>query len=283
MVLGIGGSSFLNSQRNISASGSRLEDIFAKLSSGKRINKAADDAAGLAIATKLNADITSAEQAQRNINDAAAMTRVAEGGLSEISDMLARGKELAIQASSGTLNDQQRAAVNNEIAGIKTEIDRISSTTEFNGQKVLDGTMAPGAATQVTVQAGVNSSAGNQISMNVVNPSDTQALGVATVDVSTQQGAQNALAAFDSAIGKVSETRANIGSLQNRFDSAASNIGVYRENLQAASSNIQDLDYAQGTSELSRNQVLNQAATSVLKQGLAAHKASIGSLLNIRG
>jgi flagellin len=283
MVLGIGGSGFLNSQRNISASGSKLEDIFAKLSSGKRINKAADDAAGLAIATKLNADITAAEQAQRNIGDAAAMTRVAEGGLSEISDMLARGKELAIQASSGTLNDQQRAAVNNEIAGIKTEINRISGTTEFNGQKALDGTMAPGAPTQVTVQAGVNSSAGNQINMNVVNPSDTQALGVATVDVSTQKGAQDALAAFDSAIGKVSETRANIGSLQNRFDSAASNIGVYRENLQAAVSNIQDQDYAQGTSELSRNQVLNQAATSVLKQGLAAHKASIGSLLNIRG
>lgn len=283
MPIRIGDSSILTGQRNISSSTSRLSDNFAKLASGKRITRAADDAAGLAIAEKLNADIRSAEQAQRNISDAAAMTRVAEGGLSEISSMLARGRELATQASSGTLNDQQRTAVNNEIEGIKKEIDRISGTTEFNGQKVLDGSMAPGAPTQVNVQAGVKSEAGNQINMNVVNQSDTQALGVDTVDVSTQQGAQDALAAFDNAIGKVTESRANIGSLQNRFDSAASNIGVYRENLQAASSNIQDLDYAQGTSDLSRNQVLNQAATSVLRQGLATQQASIGALLNIRG
>lgn len=283
MPIRIGDSSILTGQRNISASTSRLADNFAKLASGKRITRAADDAAGLAIAEKLNADIRSAEQAQRNIGDAAAMTRVAEGGLSEISDMLSRGRELAIQASSGTLNDQQRTAVNNEIKGIKKEIDRISGTTEFNGQKTLDGSMAPGAPTQVNVQAGVKSEAGNQINMNVVNASDTQALGVDTVDVSTQQGAQDALAAFDNAIGKVTESRANIGSLQNRFDSAASNIGVYRENLQAASSNIQDLDYAQGTSDLSRNQVLNQAATSVLRQGLSTQQASIGALLNIRG
>ncbi|MBF0634517.1 MAG: flagellin FliC [Nitrospinae bacterium] len=267
----------------MASSTSRLSENFAKLASGKRITRAADDAAGLAIAEKLNSDIRSAEQAQRNIGDAAAMTRVAEGGLSEISDMLSRGRELAIQASSGTLNDQQRAAVNNEIEGIKKEIDRISGTTEFNGQKVLDGSMAPGAATQVNVQAGVKSGPGDQINMNVVNQSDTQALGVDAVDVSTQQGAQNALAAFDNAIGKVSETRANIGSLQNRFDSAASNLGVYTENLQAASSNIQDLDYAAGTSELSRNQVLNQAATSLLRQGLSTQQASVGALLNIRG
>lgn len=283
MPIRIGDSSILTGQRNIGSSTSRLSENFAKLASGKRITRAADDAAGLAIAEKLNSDIRSAEQAQRNIGDAAAMTRVAEGGLSEISDMLSRGRELAIQASSGTLNDQQRAAVNNEIEGIKKEIDRISGTTEFNGQKVLDGSMAPGAATQVNVQAGVKSGPGDQINMNVVNASDTQTLGVDAVDVSTQQGAQDALAAFDNAIGKVSETRANIGSLQNRFDSAASNLGVYSENLQAASSNIQDLDYAAGTSELSRNQVLNQAATSVLRQGLSTQQASIGALLNIRG
>jgi len=283
MVLGIGGSSFLNSQRNINASGSRLADSFAKLSSGKRINTAADDAAGLAIATKLNSDMTAANQAQNNITDASSMTRVAEGGLSQISDMLSRGKELAVQASNGTLNNQQRATIQNEISGIQQEINRISSTTEFNGQKLLDGTMAPNAPTKVEVQAGVQNTPNDRISMNVVNQANSQALGVATVDVSTQQGAQNAMAAFDNAISKVSDTRSSIGALQNRFDKAASNIGVYRENMQAAVSNIQDMDYAQGTSDLSRNQILNQAATSVLKQGLATQQSTIGALLNIRG
>lgn len=283
MPIRIGESSILAGQRNISASGLRLADNFAKLGSGKRITSASDDAAGLAIAEKLNADTRSADQAQRNIGDAAAMTRVAEGGLSEISSMLARGRELAVQASSGTINAQQRATIQNEINGIQKEIDRISTTTEFNGQKLLDGAMAPGSPTQVAVQAGVQNTPDDRISMNVVNPTDTQALGVATVDVSTQQGAQDALAAFDTAIAKVSDTRSNIGALQNRFDNAASNIAVYRENIQAAASNIQDLDYAQATSDMSRNQVLNQAATSMLKQGLTTQQASIGALLNIRG
>lgn len=283
MSIRINDSSLLTGQRNISSSSSKLGNSFAQLSSGKRINSAADDAAGLAIAEKLNSDTRSADQAQRNINDASSMARVAEGGLSQISDMLARGKELAVQASNGTLNSQQRATVQNEINGIQKEIDRISSTSEFNGQKLLDGTMAPGAPTQVAVQAGVQSTPNDQISMNVVDQTNSQTLGVSTVDVSTQQGAQNALAAFDTAIAKVSDTRSNVGALQNRFDNAASNIGVYRENMQAAASNIQDLDYAKGASDLTRNQVLNQAATSVLKQGMAAQQASIGALLNIRG
>lgn len=282
MPVRIGDSSILAGQRNITASNKRLGDNFAKLASGKRITKASDDAAGLAIAEQLNADIRAADQAQRNITDATAMTRVAEGGLSEISGMLARGRELSVQAANGTLTNEQRSAINNEITGIQEEIDRISTTTEFNGQKLLDGTLAPNAP-QVPVQAGVQSTANDQISMNVVNQTNAQTLGIANVDVSTQQGAQEALAAFDNAISQVSDTRSNIGSLQNRFDSAAANIGVFRENLQAASSNIQDLDYAQGTSDLTRNQVLNQAATSVLKQGLASQKASIGALLNIKG
>lgn len=282
MPVRIGDSSILAGQRNISVSNKRLADNFAKLASGKRITKASDDAAGLAIAEQLNADIRAADQAQRNITDATAMTRVAEGGLSEISGMLARGRELSVQAANGTLTNEQRSAINNEITGIQEEIDRISTTTEFNGQKLLDGTLAPNAP-QVPVQAGVQSTANDQISMNVVNQTNAQTLGIANVDVSTQQGAQEALAAFDNAISQVSDTRSNIGSLQNRFDSAAANIGVFRENLQAASSNIQDLDYAQGTSDLTRNQALNQAATSVLKQGLASQKASIGALLNIKG
>lgn len=282
MPMRIGDSSALAGQRNIGVSNKRLTDSFAKLASGKRITKASDDAAGLAISEQLNADIRSAEQAQRNITDATAMTRVAEGGLSQISDMLARGRELSVQAANGTLTNEQRTAINNEITGIQAEIDRISATTEFNGQKLLDGTLAPNAP-QVAVQAGVQNTANDQININVVNQTNAQTLGIAAIDVSTQQGAQNALAAFDTAINQVSQTRSNIGALQNRFDSAAANIGVFRENLQAASSNIQDLDYAQGTSDLTRNQVLNQAATSVLKQGLGAQKASIGALLNIRG
>ncbi|MBI4666666.1 MAG: flagellin FliC [Nitrospinae bacterium] len=283
MPISINNSFTTSAQRNIASSGSRLADSLSKLASGKRINKAADDAAGLAIAEQLNADIASAEQAQRNISDGMSMTRVAEGALGEVSDMLTRGRELAVQAASGTLNSEQRALLNNEISAIKSEIDRVAGTTEFNGQKLLSGELAPGAATQVNVQAGINSTPADQINLNVVDQADTGALGVSGVDISTQQGARDALAAFDTAIQNVTESRANIGSLQNRFDSAASNLGVYKENLVAANSNISDLDYAQGVSDMNRNNVLNQAATSALKQGTKIQAGAIGSLLNIKG
>jgi len=268
--------------RNIGISTNRLGENLAKLSSGRKINKASDNAAALAIAEQLSADIRSAEQAQRNLSDGAAVTRVAEGGLSQISDLLARGRELSIQAANGTLSDEQRATLNREITAIKEEIDRTANVTEFNGQKLLNGELAPGAPTELSVQAGIQNTPSDRISLNVIEDSGAAALGIDGVDISTQQGARDALSAFDSAIQKVSQNRANIGSLQNRFDTAASNLAVSRENLTAAESTIRDLDYAKEASSFQRNQVLTQAAVSVLRQGQQSQAGIVGSLLNIR-
>lgn len=268
--------------RNVGQAYGALGQNLGRLASGMRINRAADDAAGLAISEQLIADIRSAEQAQRNIIDGTALTRVAEGGLSEISDLLARGRELAVQASTGTLNDEQRALLNQEVNAIQEEINRITNVTEFNGQRLLSGDLAPGAATQVNIQAGFQNTEADRVNLNVVETTDTATLGIAGVDISTQQGAQNALAAFDNAIAQVTQNRANIGAVQNRLQAAAANIGVQRENFIGANNAIRGLDYAQESSALARNQILAQAATGVLRQGQQSQAGIIGSLLNIR-
>lgn len=275
--------SALIAQRNTGMSAARLGENLAKIASGQRINRAADDAAGLAIVEQLEADIRSANQAQRNISDARSLARTAEGGLSEISDLLARGRELSVQAATGTLSDEQRATLNTEITAIKDEINRITNVTEFNGQKLLSGDLAPGAAQELEVQAGVQNTPSDRISLNVVEETSTAALGVDTVDISTQQGASDALASFDSAIATVNSNRASIGALQNRLDASASNLAVSTENLTAAKSAIQDLDYASETSDLTRNQILTQAGIQSLTQSLGAQQNLIGSLLNVRG
>jgi flagellin len=283
MPISVNNSYSLTGQRNINTALNRLGGNLAKLSSGKGINQASDNAAGLAIAEQLAADIRSAAQAERNVYDSSALARVAEGATSEIGDLLARGRELSIQASNGTLNDKQRATLQKEVDSIKQEIDRISGVTEFNGQKLLNGDLAPGAATQVATQAGIQDTANDRLSLNVIEATDTATLGVDTVDISTQAGANNALASFDAAIQKVAQTRGEIGGLQNRLDSAARNLGVFKEGLSAAENQIRGLDYAQETSAFGRNQVQGQAATSVLSQANRAQSSIIGSLLNIKG
>lgn len=275
--------SALISSRHTGVNISKLGENMAKLSSGKAINKASDGAAALAIIEALEADVRSAGQAQRNISDGASLTKVAEGGLSEISDLLSRGRELSIQAANGTLSDSQRSTINREVTAIKDEIDRISGTTEFNGQQLLDGSFASGSSNQVSVQAGYQATSADRISLNEIDDSSSAALGVDGVDVSTQQGARDALAAFDSAIESVASNRAGIGSLQNRLDAAASNLSVTTENLTAAQSTLQDLDYAAEISDSQRNQILVQAGVQSLTQGLQIQSSLIGSLLNVRG
>jgi flagellin len=197
--------------------------------------------------------------------------------------LLSRGRELSIQAANGTLSDDQRATLNEEIGSIKQEINRITEVTEFNGQKLIDGSLDPGSSNQVSVQAGIQNSASDRISLNEIENSDAAALGVDGVDISTQQGARDALDSFDSAISQVSANRASIGTLQNRLDSAASNLSVTRENIAAAKSAIGDLDYASEISDFQRNQILQQAGVQGLVQGLSSSSSSIGSLLNITG
>lgn len=281
--LGANSLSAITATRLLGATSSKLGDSLIKLASGKAINKASDGAAALAIIEALEADLRSANQAQRNISDGASLTRVAEGGLSEISDLLSRGRELSIQAANGTLNDSQRATINREVTAIKEEINRISGTTEFNGQKLLDGSLAPGSSNQVSVQAGFQNTPSDRISLNKIENSNTTTLGVDDVDISTQQGARDAIDSFDTAIQTVTTTRTDIGSLQNRLDVSAQNLSVTRENLAAAKSTLQDLDFAAETSEAAKNQIMLQAGIASLTQGLQIQSSLIGSLLNIRG
>ncbi len=282
MAINLGSSFGLSARNNINKTSSRLGANLAKLSSGKAINKASDNAAGLAIVEKLSAELASANQAQRNLTDGRALTRVAEGSLDQISGLLARGKELSIQAANGTLNDSQRATLQNEITSIQQEIDRVSGVSEFNGQKLLDGSLAPGSSNQVDIQAGTGSTSNDRININVIDNTDAASLGVDTADISTQAGAFNAISSFDTAINTLSDTRSKIGALENRFDSAANNLAKTRESLSSAVSQIQGLDFASELSSFSANKTLSQASISVLKQGLSAQAGIVGSLLNIR-
>ncbi|VAX25068.1 hypothetical protein MNBD_NITROSPINAE03-717 [hydrothermal vent metagenome] len=275
--------SAITANRQIGANNAKLGENLAKMASGKAINKASDGAAALSIIQALESDLKSANQAQRNISDGASLTRVAEGGLNEISSLLSRGRELSVQAANGTLSDSQRATINNEVTAIKEEINRITGTTEFNGQKLLDGSMAPGSSNQVSVQAGFQNTPADSISLNQIDSATTASLGVDSVDVSTQQGARDALASFDSAIQTVANNRASVGSLQNRLDTAAQNLSVTRENLASAKSTLQSLDYASETSDATKNQVMVQAGIQSLTQGLQTQSSLIGSLLNTRG
>ncbi|VAX25107.1 hypothetical protein MNBD_NITROSPINAE04-377 [hydrothermal vent metagenome] len=275
--------SAITANRQIGANNAKLGANLAKISSGKAINKASDGAAALSIIQALESDLKSANQAQRNISDGASLTRVAEGGLNEISSLLSRGRELSVQAANGTLSDSQRATLNNEVTAIKEEINRITGTTEFNGQKLLDGSLAPGSSNQVSVQAGIQNTPADSISLNQIDSSTTSSLGVDSVDISSQQGARDALASFDSAIQTVATNRANIGSLQNRLDSSAQNLSVTRENLASAKSTLQSLDYASETADAKKNQVMVQAGIASLTQGLQTQSSLIGSLLNTQG
>ncbi len=268
-------STLLQTGRNQNALGNSLN----ALSSGLRINRAADDAAGLAIANQLNAEQVSLSQSQRNVLDSNSALGIAEGGLSGISDILSRGRALAVQASNAFLNPQQRQAIQAEFSNLRDELNNISASTSFNGKNLLDGTFAPGAAPQ-NVQAGTGNSPGDTISLNVIPQTDATSLGLAGVDLSTVQGAQSALTSFDSAIQSVSATRGDIGALQNRLGTTLSNLAVSEENVTAAKSRIQDLDFAKGISDFQRQNILSQAGYNALGKGLSTSQQNIGRLLN---
>ncbi|MDH5542099.1 MAG: flagellin [Nitrospinota bacterium] len=257
-----------------------LSENFNKLSSGRRINKAADDAAGLSVAEMMSSRVRGLDQAVRNVSEGSAMLRTAEGGLSQISDMLIRGKELAVQASNGTLSPQQRETINNEFSQIMQEIDRTAGNTEFNGQKLLTGEMGTGAVQQMAIQAGADGGESNRIGVATVEPATTQSMGLSGANLDNPQNARVAMNALDSAIGQVSQSRANIGALGNRLDSTISNLAVNRENLAAAEGQIRGLDYAEETSSLARNEALFGAGIKTLQEVLKSQQTLIGSLLN---
>lgn len=253
----------INAQRNLTGSQYNIQNSLAKLSSGSRINKAADDAAGLAISENLKGQIRSTRQANRNANDGISMVQVAEGGLNEIGNIITRMRELGIQAASDTIGDDERGFINKEIQQLKDEAQRISSVTKWGSTKLLDGT-TPVFDFQVGI---FNNDAEDRISFDASeNVATLDALGLAGLDYATKEGAQTALEALDAAQLDVNGMRSNLGALQNRLMSTVNNLGVAEENLSAANSRIRDTDVAESSSELTRNNIMLQASTATLAQ-----------------
>ena len=251
----------LNAQRNLGVSSSQLEGSVARLSSGLRITRAADDAAGLGISETLRAQIRSINQAVRNSNDGISLLQIADGGAEGIGNLLGRLRELAEQSASGILGSNERSFLDQEFVALRSEIDRISSVTEFNGVKLLSGT----GNDSLSIQIGFRSSANDTLSLSL-NDLNTNTLNLASTNVSTSGNALDALSNIDSAISAVESARANIGSLQNRIDAAVGNLQVANENITAAESRIRDADIAFESAKFVRNQILVQAGTSILAQ-----------------
>jgi len=263
--------SSINAQRNLVNTTNSLQRSLSRLSSGMRITRAADDAAGLAISERFRADIRSIGQAQRNANDGISLLQIGEGALNEVSSLLIRQRELAIQAANGTLGDAERETVNEEFQDLTAEIDRIAAVTQFNGTSIL----ASGAST--TFQIGIDNTSNDRITISSVNAT-TSALGTSSLSVSTAGAAQSALAYLDSAISQIASLRATFGTVQNRLESAIRSLAVAMENSTAAESRIRDVDFASETAELTRNQVLQQAGISVLAQANVSSQAALNLL-----
>lgn len=262
----------LAAQRALSISNAEKQDSLQKLSSGTRIVRAADDAAGLAISEKMKAQIRGVKQAERNAGDGISMVQTAEGGLTEIGNILVRLRELSMQSASDTVNDVERGFTNLEYQNLKQEIERISQVTEFNGNKLLNGTGG-----DYDFQVGVhNDPFQDRITFQTSNlAAGVNDLGVAEIDISSKEGAQVSLAVLDDAIEQVSGQRAELGAKQNRLSSTVNNLQLNAENLSAANSRIRDTDYAQETARNTQLNILTNAGASVLAQTNASGSAAL--------
>lgn len=253
----------INAQRNLLNSQMNINNSMSKLASGSRINKAADDAAGLAISENIKAQVRSARQANRNANDGISMVQTAEGGLNEIGNIIVRLRELGIQAASDTVGDTERSFIDKEVQQLKNEVQRIASVTTWGTTKLLDGT-TPVFDYQVGLY---NDDFEDRISFSSEeNVATLDALGLAGLDYNTKAGAQESLGLLDSSQTAVNGMRANLGALQNRLLSTVQNLLVAEENMSAANSRIRDTDVADASSEMTRNGILLQAATATLAQ-----------------
>lgn len=258
----------LNAQRSLGSTQMRLDKSLSRLSSGLRINSAADDAAGLAISERFKAQIRSFGQAERNANDGISLLQTAEGAMNEIGNVLTRMRELAVQSSNGTLGATERGYLDDEAQSLATEIDRISNVTQFNGQNLLDGSF------NQDLQIGINNSANDRINVTITQM-DFATIAGAAVDLTSAANSQTAIATLDTAIDAVSTQRAALGTTQNRLNVTVSNLGSARENISAANSRIRDVDVASETAEMTRNNILMQAGVSVLAQANQAPQVAL--------
>ena len=252
----------LSAQRSLQTNRSMLQASFEKMSSGARITRAADDAAGLGIAEKMRAQIRSVRQDIRNANDGISMIQTAEGGMNEIGNILVRLRELSVQAASDTVSDTERGFVNKEVDQLREEIDRISQSTEFNGKKLLNSNEGV-----LEIQVGVNSNPEDRFNLDVSKAlTTTEHLGLSDINTINKESAQDNLARLDNAINLLSGNRAELGALQNRLQSSISNLQIYDENLTGARSRIYDADMATETAEMTKNQILSTAGAAILSQ-----------------
>jgi flagellin len=258
----------LTAQRGLRTSQGSLEQSLERLSSGLRINRAADDAAGLGISENLKADIRSLAQAERNANDGISMTQVAEGAMNEMQGIVGRMRELAVEASNGTLGQTERDYIQTEFSELREEIGRLADVTEFNGSNLLNGDAASG----LNIQIGIHSSANDRLTMSIARLSAStlgntaSGLFISGQSLSTASAARASLGVFDSAIQSLSNSRAKLGAVQSRMSVAITNLASAHENLSAANSRIRDVDVASETANMTRFQILTQAGVAVLSQ-----------------
>jgi flagellin len=251
----------ITAQRSLSTVTDRLTGNFRRLSTGLRISSAADDAAGLAISERLRSQVRSLEQARRNASDGISFMQTAEGALNEVSSILIRLRELAIQSSNGSVNGQDKETLDQEFQNLVTEVDRIGRSTEFSGIKLLDG-----SATSVTFQVGLGTASGIDQLDVTLSPALSTSLSLNSLDIGSGGATSTAITSIDTAINSVSSLRGTLGAVQNRLAITINNLAISTENLTSAESRIRDVDVAYETAQLTRNNILQQASISVLSQ-----------------
>jgi flagellin len=269
----------LRAQNATNSANLGLQTAMERLSTGKRINSAKDDAAGLAIATRMTSEIRGIGAAVRNANDGISLVQIAEGAMGEVGNILQRMRELAVQASSGTVSDTDRAGIQAEVSQLKSQVTAVSSRTTFNGISLMNGSASlasGGNGTKVTIQTGNNTGETVDVDIRAV---DLTILGLASLDTSTQTSADSALALLSTALDTVSEGRATLGGIQSRLATTIDNLNSQATNLTEARSRIEDADFSQESTMLAKNQILSQASTAMLAQ---ANQAPQGVLSLIR-
>ncbi len=263
----------INAQRNLFQVTQRLSRNFQHLSTGLRIATAADDAAGLAISERFRAQIRSLAQARRNANDGISLVQTGEGALNEVSAILVRLRELAIQSANGAVSGLDQNTLDEEFQNLVNEINRIAKSTEFNGVHLLDG-----SSSNISFQVGIGTTSGVDTIMVSLTPALSTSLGLSTVDIGSTGDVSFAISQIDSAINTVSQIRGKFGAIQNRLGATIANLGVAHENLSAAESRIRDVDVAYETAQLTRNSILQQAAISILGQANTQPQAALSLL-----
>ncbi|MFN3880262.1 MAG: flagellin [Nitrincola lacisaponensis] len=264
----------LNAQRNLANNSMGMNTAMERLSSGLRVNGAKDDAAGLAVAERMNAQARGMGVAIRNASDAISMVNTAEGALQQVTDTLQRMRELAVQSANGTYDTEDRALIEKEFVQLQSELERIADVTQFNGQKILDGTIGSGGT--VTFQVGANTDAG--IDTIDVEFGDAKSTVANMGSIATVDGANSAIGAIDTALDSIAEIRADLGAANNRFEATIINLRNAQENQMAAKSRIMDADFAAETAALTKAQVLQQSGIAILAQANQAPQAVLGLL-----